>query len=366
MKILYDHDVFVRQRYGGVSRYFFEIISRISQIDNVESELFLGLNDSKYDFYALQNKSFHLKSIRVPSINKYYIFLTWLNNFYFKHYIKNNNYNIFHKSYYSPLGLDFKGNKVVTIHDMTHELYPEFFSPSDTTSQIKKQCAVDSDGIICVSETTQRDLIDIFDIPHEKTSVIYHGNSLRLKVTGERTVKEPYILFVGQRWGYKNFSMLLTAYAKVERFNKNFKIVCFGGGDFNYSEQLYIKEHNLEDKVFFMSGNDMLLANLYNYALALIYPSYYEGFGFPPLEAMYYGCPILVSNGGSIPEVVRNAGLYFDPYRIEDLIHKLDVILYDSGLREQIIKEGYQEEKKYNWETSANETFSFYKKIAGL
>lgn len=365
MKILYDHEVFTMQKYGGVSRYFYEIISRICRFEDANVNLFLGINDSGYNFKSLSNYFTYFQSIKIPSLYKFYILLSWINNIKLKQLYNTRDFNLLHKTYYSPVGLDFKGKKIVTVHDMTYEVYPSFFSEGDLTSSIKRNCVENADGIICVSKSTQNDLIDIFNVNKEKTCVIYHGNSLRLKIVGKRIIKEPYILFVGQRGGYKNFNLLLTAYANYEKFNKNFKLVCFGGGAFNKSELLYIREKNLEDNVLYTSGSDKKLGNLYKYASVLVYPSFYEGFGFPPIEAMYYGCPIIASEYSSIPEVVGNAGLFFNPYYIEDLIFKLELILSDAELREKIINNGFIQERNFDWNKAALSTFSFYKKIVG-
>lgn len=363
MHIFYDNEVFMKQRYGGVSRYFFEIISKMFQERDMNISVYLGVNDTGYDFQKIRHLFKNFYSRRVKGVHKLQPFFRPYNNWLFNKTVKTVLPDLLHKTYYSPMGLGYKGKKIVTIHDMTHEIYPSFFSKGDAHSAMKKVCAEKADGIICVSKTTQKDLINIFNIPEEKTCAIYHGNSLRLNVTKPAIINEPYILFVGQRWGYKNFNMLLTAYANNKKFNSNFKLICFGGGSFDKSELLYIYEKNIEDKIIHISGGDEKLANLYKYASVLVYPSYYEGFGFPPIEAMHYGCPVLASEFSSIPEVVANAGLYFNPYYMDDLIYKLELILSDSGLRKQLILEGYEQEKKFSWDEAAAQTFNFYKKI---
>lgn len=363
MQLLYDHYIFAKQRYGGISRYFYEIISRISGFDEADVSLFLGLNNSGYDF---SSKKFCLKNSygkKIPHLNKVYILFERYNNFLFKKYIDQYNFNLLHKTYYFPVDYKFKGINIITIHDMAHEVYPEFFSEGDMTSYMKNESIKRADGIICVSKSTQEDLINILNVPREKTCVIYHGNSLRLEISENRIIEEPYILFVGQRWGYKNFNMLLTAFANSKILNNNLRLICFGGGSFNKSEILYMKEKNLEKKVIFLTGNDKKLGNLYKYASALVYPSFYEGFGFPPLEAMHFGCPVVSSYCSSIPEIVSDAGLYFNPYQIEDLIYKLELILSDSELRTGIIKRGFEREKEFDWNKCAGETFQFYKKM---
>jgi glycosyltransferase involved in cell wall biosynthesis len=103
-----------------------------------------------------------------------------------------------------------------------------------------------------------------------------------------------------------------------------------------------------------------MLANLYQFADTFVYPSLYEGFGIPPLEAMYYGCPVLASNTSSIPEVVGEAGHYFNPNSFDDLVRKLEQILSDSSLKRKLVEKGYEQESKFSWGKCAEETHSFY------
>jgi glycosyltransferase involved in cell wall biosynthesis len=246
---------------------------------------------------------------------------------------------------------------------MIHELYPQQFSRRDPTARDKKKIVQNSDAVICISRSTKHDLMLYCNVPEERIKVIYLGNSLKLEVKSPRIVDAPYILYVGLRDGYKNFDLLLTAYARSEKINRDFKLVCFGGGQFNSHERSLIRSMNLGDKVFNYSGTDEPLANLYKYASAFIYPSLHEGFGIPPLEAMGYGCPVLVSNTSSVPEVVGQAGLYFNPTNVDDLTFQLDKILRDDMLRKDLIQQGYEQEKKFSWDRCAKETLKLYHQI---
>ena len=107
------------------------------------------------------------------------------------------------------------------------------------------------------------------------------------------------------------------------------------------------------------------MANLYKFATVFIYPSLYEGFGIPPLEAMHYGCPVLASNSSSIPEVVGSAGLYFDPTSTDDLVLQLEQLVSDDTLRQRLSLAGFQQEKLFSWDRCADQVFNFYKKVLG-
>jgi len=202
-----------------------------------------------------------------------------------------------------------------------------------------------------------------YNVPEERIKVIYLGNPLNLEVTAPRIVDTPYILFVGLRGGYKNFDKLLTAYAQSKKLNKDFKLICFGGWKFIAHEQSLIRSLGLGDKVLHYSGPDQILANLYKYSAVFVYPSLYEGFGIPPLEAMHYGCPVLVSNTSSIPEAVGQAGLYFNPTSADDLSFHLDKILHDDTLRNELIRRGHEQENKFSWDVCAQETLKLYRQV---
>ncbi len=124
-----------------------------------------------------------------------------------------------------------------------------------------------------------------------------------------------------------------------------------------------ISKLHLEKNMIYKNGDDTMLANLYKYATAFIYPSKYEGFGLPPLEAMHYGVPVIASHTSSIPEVVGDAGVYFDPNSVDDMKEKIDFTLNSKNIRIQLRKKGYAREKSFSWDKCANETLKFYKEV---
>ena len=361
MNILYDHYIFSTQKYGGISRYFYELITRLSEKPDAGIALFMGLHISKYGLEDYRNRFNRFFGVSRPEIPRTIKIFTLINSLILPGFANKSCIDIYHQTYYTRYLPRFNGARIVTVHDMIHELYPQYLSAHKTVSALKKWSVERAAGIICVSQSTKRDLIEIFNVPEEKIRVIYHGNSLVIDPGLLPEIKDPYILYVGQRGGYKNFRLLLEAYAKSPVVNSNFKLICFGGGPMQSEELMFIKETGIAGKILWHSGPDRLLANLYKYAAAFIYPSLYEGFGFPPLEAMHYGCPVVVSNRSSIPEVVGKAGLYFEPAKLDDLIVKLEKILSDGDLRKQLINFGYEQEAKYSWDKCAEETYKLYK-----
>ena len=183
---------------------------------------------------------------------------------------------------------------------MIHEKYSEYLQPDDNMSYIKLQAINRADHVICISENTRKDLIELTNIPQAKTSVVHLGFSLWIyQRRGPKIINRPYLLFVGHRGGYKNFRRFLQAYATSKRLVQDFDVVCFGGFEFSSDELTFISSLGLtSNKVRRISGDDQVLANLYLNAAAFIYPSLYEGFGIPLLEAMSYQCPVVCSNAG--------------------------------------------------------------------
>lgn len=360
MNILYDYQIFAMQKYGGISRYFYEIIQRMCQRDAVS--VYAGRNANGYGLRKLHltdyraGKTFpHIPHSGLGRLQHF------LNRHGFRRYAQTHQVDIYHPTYYDDLNIH-KGRLVVTVHDMIHELYPQWFGVNNATTQQKKRILSHADGIVAISENTKRDLMRLFDVPESKIRVIYEANSMQLKCHDPRIVERPYILFVGMRAGYKNFANLLQAFAHSS-YRDEVDLVCFGGGALSVAEQAMIHKAKLDEHVRQMAGADTVLANLYTYAEALIYPSQYEGFGLPPLEAMHYGTPVLVSNASCIPEIVGDAGLYFDPLSVEDMQAKIDTCLGDIDLRKNLAEKGYQREKCFSWDKCVSEMHEFYREI---
>jgi glycosyltransferase involved in cell wall biosynthesis len=368
MNILYDYSIFSLQRYGGISRYFYEIINRISLNKEIYVKLFEGFHINDYCLSEHKNNFCLYKGYKIPSI-KYAYTAIRLNPIWFKiTYSHIGDLDIFHPTYYrDDLNKFRKSAIVITVHDMIHELYKDQFSKHDPTIKYKRLSINAADAIICVSENTKNDLIRIYNVPEEKTWVVYHGSSLNMfksfdmdKFMEKNSLTKPYLLYVGNRYGYKNFSFLLNVYET--HFSDDFDLLCFGGGNFNENELSLLNKFNLLNKVIHLNGSDDFLAGLYKKAFCFIYPSLYEGFGIPILEAMSLGCPVIASKTSSIPEVVGNGGILFDPFSEEDLIRSIESLM-SKKIRSQLILKGFRQEKKFSWDKTASETLNVYKSI---
>jgi glycosyltransferase involved in cell wall biosynthesis len=250
---------------------------------------------------------------------------------------------------------------------MIHEIYPDQFRDIGAVIKAKKRAISLADIIIAISENTKKDLIKIYDVPENKIKVVYLANSLQSpspqindELKNKLELKNPYIFYVGDREKYKNFKVLFDSY--IRNFSEDFDLVCFGGTRFK-NDELEKINRRIKKSIIQLNGSDELLASLYKHAFCFVYPSFYEGFGIPPLEAMSMGCPVIATNASSIPEVVGDAAILFDPHSNDELISAIKLI-YDKSKRNELIKFGFEQEKKFSWDKMTKETLDIYKSIS--
>jgi glycosyltransferase involved in cell wall biosynthesis len=216
--------------------------------------------------------------------------------------------------------------------------------------------------VICVSQNTKRDLINLLGVDHEKVSVVYHGFKFGLPVPEKPApVSKPYILFVGMRGGHKNFANLLRAYSLSLKLRRELSLICFGGGPFSREERLLMKSLSIPaTSVVQIAGDDNVLSGLYLSATAFIYPSLYEGFGLPLLEAMSLGCPVICSNASSFPEVVGEAAVMFYPEDPDAIREAIEKVVFSPDLMDSLIQRGHERIKQFSWSKCARETLRVY------
>ncbi len=361
MRGAYDHQIFGWQRYGGISRYFFELARHIEVHEGVDLKIISPLFVNEYLLASgLPVAGIHALQIRRTG-RLYRELNRWLAPFAMRHYKP----DLVHETYYSQGTVAPRRAKVViTVHDMIHELFPADFSKWDATSKEKASAVKRADHVICVSENTRKDLVRILDVDPAKTSVVHHGYELSQAPAGIRRCNEAYILYVGSRGGYKNFDSLLQAYAASGHLHSNFRLVAFGGGPLTASEQARVETLSRGKwHVHHFSGGDDVLADLYSFAEVFVYPSRYEGFGIPPLEAMSCACPVLCSDRSSLPEVVGDAAGFFDPESVDSLIDALNQVVSDSSFRQTLINKGRLRCAEFSWKKCADETLEVYKRV---
>ena len=376
MKIAYDAQIFSAQHYGGISRYFCESASRIVKKPGAQVTITAPLHINAYlshlspsivsGFRAPRTDHFQKSN----GVNYPRLALRGLSLLMGDLMLRTIKPDIVHETYFFPYRLgSTSARRVLTIHDMIHEKFAFSFPHADKTARYKALAAERADHVICVSESTRRDVQQILGLPSYKTSVIYHGFDLMKSVESSAdifslSVKSPFLLYVGNRGGYKNFSRLLEAYGTSKQLKNEYKLISFGGGAFNTVELKMMKALGVGDgKVMQIDGRDQLLSKFYEGASAFVFPSLYEGFGIPSLEAMAHACPVVCSNTSSIPEVVGDAGEYFDPADIESIRTAIERVVGSDSHRQMLVEKGRERLKAFSWDRCAAETLEIYKKL---
>jgi glycosyltransferase involved in cell wall biosynthesis len=364
MKILYNHLTFIN-KYGGAPRYFAELVNNIALYKDKKVTVKVNPPFFKINYLSNINKEILFNGFKVPdfkgSARLYSIINSFVSPILSKHYDP----DIIHDTYYNGISRNkTRAKKIITVYDMIHELFPDQFPKKDKTTQLKRIAATEADHIICISKNTQRDLVKIFNIDIKKTSVIYLGFSLTTpKINKPNSFRRPYLLYVGSRNGYKNFIRFVKAYA-TPKIKNSFDLVIFGGGRLNEKElSLFDKLKISRDSLQQVNGDDAMLAGYYKNASLFVYPSLYEGFGMPPLEAMNYDCPVACSNTSCIPEIVGDAAILFDPYSIDSIRHNIISILYNDKIKSSLILKGLKQIKKFSWKKCASETYKVYENV---
>ena len=207
-------------------------------------------------------------------------------------------------------------------------------------------------------------MIEYYRIDEKKITTIHLGVDNNKNYNEKKIDIRPYILFVGARTRYKNFFNFLKAYSLSRKINSHFDIVCFGGGNFNKEEKKLMEDLKIsKNNIFYQEGNDFDLNFFYKKARIFIYPSFYEGFGLPILEAMNMSCPVVCSKTSSFLEIGGKAVVYFDPNLVESIKDALEQTIFDDQKINKLKIKGLENIKSFSWKNCANKTEMIYKKI---
>lgn len=365
VRIAFDQQVFLLQEYGGISRYICSLSEALSCNPDVDVRIFAPLH---YNGHLEGLPRALARGWRVPRIPKTARPVFALSGLLARRAIRRFRPDIVHETYYAPDAYAPDGaRRVVTVYDMVSERFPSEFGGSQFTDT-KKIAVSRADHVLCISESTQRDLIELFGIAAERTSVVYLGCDDLIPIaegaTPAQSGSRPYLLYVGSRGGYKNFDALMRAFSSSSYLRSGFSVICFGGGAFIAEELSLFQQLQLSDKhIRQISGNDGVLAAMYKGAAAFVYPSLYEGFGIPPLEAMSLGCPVICGNTSSVPEVVGDAGEYFDPNDFESMRIAIEAVLQSTGRSKELVAKGHARRGQFSWGRCARETLDVYRRI---
>lgn len=351
--IIFGPEIWPLQENGGVSRYCFELINNLDAL-GINIKVLISPNNNDYSrrfnpnlvVNLMDQSKQGLKSAISEIMNEY-------------------ESGIYHATYFDSnfmkIAKTFNLITFVTVHDLIGEIIPtkiKWFQRRNRDQEITTKL---SDYVIAVSENTKKDTIQYYKIEPQKINVIHLGVSKMKSSTSDIIrVKKPFVLHVGKRDNYKNFLLTVNSVSHCDKLNQ-LNIVAFGGGNITAEETKLIESLGMASRIHHMTGDDTILAALYESAVALVYPSLYEGFGIPPLEAMRCKCPVIASNRASLPEVCGKGIFYIDPTSEESLQDALlKVFSNQSGYSREL---AFQHSMTYTWKKTAIETFSIYEKV---
>jgi glycosyltransferase involved in cell wall biosynthesis len=361
MKIIYDHQIFSIRQYGGISRYFVELASEISKDPEIEVRVVAPFNRSLF----LSEQRGRVSAIgidlsSIPDLSPRVV--RPINSVLFRAYAAFAAPDVVHESSYAPSRTAPKRTRIVTtIHDTIPERIPQFFPGVERLKAQKRMALRRADHVICVSESTRKDLLELYDVDPARVSVALLGSSIESVSNRPAEIVVPYFLHVGGRYQYKNFNGLLAAFGAA-RLYATHKLVSFT------EHPLTASELNVMDKagvprasVIRTGGDDQTLARYYAGAEALVFPSFYEGFGIPLLEAMRCGCPIVTSNTSSLTEVAGDAAAYCHPADVKSIADAMLQVASHPSFRSALIARGRARAEDFSWAQCATETVKAYK-----
>ncbi|WP_434640813.1 glycosyltransferase family 1 protein [Thermoanaerobacterium thermosaccharolyticum] len=355
----------------GVGTYLNNLLKELSIIDDENNYfIYYGSWMENYDFLKIKKNNFYFIKV---SILRNKIIRNLYQLLIFPFAILKYKPDIVHIPDTSPV-LIKTCKTISTIHDIAEFIYPEKYSKLQAFARrlIVKLQVKFSNKIITVSEFSRNMIIKKLNVDKNKIITIYNGVNLnrfyhveRFNIGKKFNIKrDEYLLFVGEIERTKNISTIIEA-LNILRSKNNFKLVISGkkGNDYNFIMSK-IDNYKLNDRVIitgYVSETDLL--ELYSNCFAFIFPSLFEGFGIPIIEAMACGAPVISSNSSSLFEIGGDAVLFFDPNNPNELVEKINTLLFNNNVRNNLIKNGYKKIKHFNWQKSAEETLTVYKNI---
>ena len=358
----------------GIGNYIRHLLYCIFETDK-KNEYVIFLMPEEYDNFDLPNE--RIKKVKVSA--KWY---GWKEQLLFPFQLYKENLDLMHFTHFNSPILYFK-RSIVTIHDIT----PYFFPGHKMKSIIRKigfktvffSSVKKAVKVIAVSENTKNDIVNHFKIKKAKINVIYEGTDSQFKIINDdqRTaeikrkygITKSFIFYTGVWRDHKNLVGLIKAFGILRnKYKLDYQLVLGGKEDPYYPEVRETWEKlKLEQWIVrtgFIDQKDLPL--FYNMAETFIIPSFYEGFGLIGLESFACGTPVISSNTTSLPEILGTAAIYFNPNNSEEMAEKIKLVLTDKKLYNELIEKGFEQVRKYSWETMGEETMNIYNKILNI
>jgi glycosyltransferase involved in cell wall biosynthesis len=366
MRVYYDHQIFCEQSFGGISRYFFELIKGANDM-----ELFTPILDVKFsnnvfsqqlhpDNHWLTHSNFKGKKDLVRLINSINTFVK----------TRSTAFDIFHPTYFHQSALSNKKGRpmFITVLDMIDEKYHASDKKFDKLIKHREKIIKAADHIIAISDNTRKDIIDYFNIDPKKITTIHLGCSLEPDTISKIEKEEktsPYVLYIGSRKGtHKNFSNYLKAIQIIAEAAPSMQFVFGGGGNFTSEEKDAINKTQLGNRIVYrpIHGDEDII-RLYKNATILMYPSLYEGFGLPIVEAFSCGLPCVTAKGSCLEEVGGDAAAYFDPLNPSEMAKVALEVLFDPLMCSEMVEKGFERGKSFTWKNTVLKTHQLYQQF---
>lgn len=359
---------YIQDHFPGIGRYTYNLVQALTKAAPEDSFVLLHnpkLVNTRYDLGTLQSPNLEIVAVEVPTFS---LAEQWR----LPSIVRGLRLDLFHSPYYlKPYLLPCPS--VVNIYDLISRLYPEYVSSGARVifEMAIRLAIVTSRLVISVSQSAKEDLVRLLGVPPSKVWVTPLGVDSQFKPVNEKAIfnlrqkhdlPEGYILYLGTNKPHKNLARLVGAFAKAKTERK---LVLAGKEDPRYSEAHEVtKQLGLQDRVVFLGqvSEDDLPA-LYSGAALFVFPSLYEGFGLPLLEAMACGVPVISSSTSSLPEIAGQAAVMVAPLDLSQLARALERVLGDSNLRASMHEEGLKQAAQFSWERTAVETLAVYRQV---
>ena len=372
MHVFFDDQVFVSQATGGISRYFVELARGLGQA-GAQPHVFGGFTRNLYikTLASAPGVEIRFRSRRDRlRINTAVAHLSRIwRRWNFAQATRGWSGVVYHATGYDADPWIVRRAQVtcLTVFDMIGELFGD--QASRSRSLALKHFAVRlADGIFCISEQTRHDFLALFPNNRALTRVTPLATSLPeppVDANTTATGHAPYLLLVGKRHGYKNGLVAMRAFAHLARIRTDVKLVCFGGEPLSGEEEAVLSDPKVRRRVLRIVGDDALLAGFYIHAAALLYPSRYEGFGLPVLEAMQLGCPVITTQCASLPEVAGEAAMFVPPDDVAGFAAAAERLLTDPLWRQDRVAAGRSQAHRFSWTQTAEQTRMAYEQLLG-
>ncbi len=357
---------------GGIKEYIFNLITNITKLNEHCDIICYVSKDDEYYWHKTMPKDIKYKVIPFKRNEK--ILKALLENRYWKQEVEKEKFDLFHSPFFHIPG-SISCKKVITVHDLRFIRFPYSY-PLLRRLYLKfkvKRSVKTCDHIISISNFTKEELINAFGINKGKITVIHEAvNRDKFNLQDGKSdflerhnlIENKYILTVGHLEPRKNYNRLIKAFNEVKKINQDIQLVIIGKKNYRFNDTISLID-KAESVRYLDFVSDQDLIDAYKYCKFFVFPSYYEGFGFPPLEAACLGKPSVVSNRSSIPEVCNDGALYFDPFNVKDIADKLIQMISSDKLLGEFKELAIKNLECFSWEKNAKETLKIYNQIAG-